>query len=61
MSRLEELIQQLCPDGVEYKRLRRIRCLFSVALLVKVKDDFTNGNAKFIAYKNRLFKPGLTD
>ena len=21
MSKLEELIQQLCPDGVEYKRL----------------------------------------
>ena len=24
MSRLEELIQQLCPDGVEYKELGEI-------------------------------------
>ena len=24
MSRLEQLIQQYCPDGVEYKKLREL-------------------------------------
>ena len=28
MSRLEELIQQLCPDGVEYKALGEIALIF---------------------------------
>lgn len=46
MSKLQELIQELCPDGVEYKKLENIGAFFG-GLTGKSKDDFKDGNAKF--------------
>ncbi|MFC2013259.1 restriction endonuclease subunit S [Chloroflexota bacterium] len=51
MSKLEELIAELCPDGVEYTTLGAIGTFYG-GLNGKSKDDFTDGNAKFITYMN---------
>ena len=51
MSKLEQLIQELCPDGVEYKALGELGYLYG-GLSGKSKGDFTNGNAKLITYMN---------
>ena len=51
MSRLEELIKELCPDGVEYRTLGEIGQFYG-GLSGKSKEDFSNGNAKFITYMN---------
>ena len=51
MSKLEELIQELCPDGVEYKRLGEIGKFYG-GITGKSKEDFKDGNSKFITYKN---------
>ena len=58
MSRLEELIQQYCPDGVEYKKLGELGVFYG-GLSGKTKDDFSNGNAKFISYKNVFYNLSL--
>lgn len=39
MSRLEELIQELCPDGVEYRTLGSLGKFYG-GLSGKSKDDF---------------------
>ena len=46
-----ELIAKLCPDGVPYKRLGELGYFYG-GLSGKSKEDFTNGNAKFITYMN---------
>ena len=51
MSKLQELIQQYCPDGVEFKRLDELGVFYN-GLTGKSKDDFKDGNAKFITYMN---------
>lgn len=51
MSKLDELIEKLCPNGVEYKTLGEIGKFYG-GLTGKSKKDFNNGNAKFITYKN---------
>ena len=51
MSKLEELIAELCPAGVEYKTLGELGSFYG-GITGKSKDDFINGNAKFITYKN---------
>ena len=51
MSQLEELLAELCPKGVEYKKLGEIGSFYG-GLTGKSKDDFVNGNAKFISYMN---------
>lgn len=51
MSKLDELIANLCPNGVEYKTLGDIGTFYS-GLNGKNKDDFKNGNAVFITYMN---------
>ncbi|MDU4750367.1 MAG: restriction endonuclease subunit S [Clostridium butyricum] len=51
MSKLEELIKELCPDGVEYKTLGELGKFYS-GLSGKTKDDFTDGNERFITYMN---------
>lgn len=51
MGNLEQLINELCPDGVEYKSLGELGEFYS-GLSGKLKDDFSNGNAKFITYMN---------
>ena len=42
MSKIDELIQQYCPDGVEYKKLEDLGIFYGGL----------NGNAKFISYMN---------
>jgi len=39
MNKVEELIRQLCPEGVEYKRLDELE-IFMVGLLAKAKTTF---------------------
>lgn len=58
MSKVDELIEQLCPEGVERKALGELGKFYS-GLTGKSKDDFTDGNAKFITYKNVYSNPAL--
>ena len=58
MSRLSELIAELCPNGVEYKKLGEIGGFYS-GLSGKTKNDFKDGNAKFITYMNVYSNPSL--
>ncbi len=51
MNRVEELIQQLCPNGVEWKKLGEIGTFYS-GLSGKTKKDFEKGNAKYVTYSN---------
>lgn len=51
MSKLEELIKQLCLNGVEYKTLGELGKFYG-GITGKSKEDFKDGNAKFITYKN---------
>ncbi len=58
MSRLSEMIEKMCPDGVEYKRLGELGAFYG-GLSGKSKEDFKDGNAKFITYKNVYLNPAL--
>ena len=58
MSNIEDLIAELCPNGVTYKPLAELGKFFG-GLTGKSKDDFTNGNATFITYKNVYSNPAL--
>ena len=58
MSKLSEMIARLCPNGVEYKKLGEIGEFYS-GLSGKAKDDFKDGNAKFITYMNVYSNPAL--
>lgn len=58
MNTIEELIQKECPVGVEFKELETIGEFIS-GLSGKSKDDFVNGNAKFITYMNVYSNPAL--
>lgn len=51
MSKLDELIKELCPDGVEYKRLGEIGEFYG-GLSGKSKKDFSDGNYPYISYMN---------
>ena len=57
-SKLDELIREYCPDGVPNKTLGELGKFFG-GLTGKSKDDFTDGNAKFITYKNVYANPAL--
>ena len=46
MSRLEELIQELCPNGVEYK---------NIAELFNAKNGYTLSKSKSEFWRNRTF------
>ena len=46
MTKLEQLINELCPNGVEYKTLGELGT-FMGGLSGKKKEDFQDGNAKF--------------
>ena len=56
MSRLREMIKELCPDGVEYRKLGELGDFFS-GLTGKAKEDFSEGNAYFIPYMNVYSNP----
>lgn len=58
MTKLDKLIQELCPNGVEYKTLGEMGRFFG-GLTGKTKDDFVDGDAKFITYKNVYSNPAL--
>ena len=58
MSKIEELIEKLCPDGVEYKTLGELGDFYS-GLTGKSKDDFKDGNANFISYMNVYKNPAI--
>lgn len=51
MSRLEELIAELCPEGVRFKKLSELGTFFG-GLSGKSKEDFSDGNEKLITYMN---------
>ena len=51
MSKLNELIKELCPNGVEYYKLGDIGQFFG-GLTGKSKSDFSDGNAKFETLSN---------
>lgn len=50
-SKIEELISELCPNGVEFKELGELGFFYG-GLSGKSKEDFSNGNAKFVTYMN---------
>lgn len=58
MSELTKLLTSYCPNGVEYKKIGEIGVLFG-GLTGKSKEDFKNGNAKFITYHNIYSNPSL--
>ncbi len=51
MNKIEELIQQYCPEGVEFTEIGKIGDFYG-GLTGKNKNDFQDGNAKFITYMN---------
>lgn len=59
MSRLDELIQQFCPRGVEYKAIEDLGHFYT-GLTGKSKEDFKDGNAKFVTYMNVFKNPALS-
>lgn len=58
MTKLEQLIIEYCPNGVPYKSLGELGSFYG-GLSGKSKDDFTDGNAKFITYMNVYSNPAL--
>ncbi len=58
MNKIEKLIKELCPNGVEWKKLGEIGYFYG-GLSGKTKEDFVNGNAIFITYKNIYSNPKL--
>ena len=58
MSKLQDLIDSLCPNGVEFKPLGEIGEFYG-GLSGKSKDDFKDGNARFISYMNVYSNPSL--
>ena len=50
-SKIEQLITKLCPKGVEFKELGELGFFYG-GLTGKSKEDFSNGNAKFVTYMN---------
>ncbi|MDR0959114.1 MAG: restriction endonuclease subunit S [Propionibacteriaceae bacterium] len=51
MSRIDELIQELCPDGVQFVALESIARTVP-GLSGKTKADFSDGNARYVTYKS---------
>ena len=51
MSKINELIDTLCPAGVPFRRLGDIGSFYG-GLSGKSKEDFKGGNAVFITYMN---------
>lgn len=51
MSRIEALIAEFCPEGVDFKTLDELGSTYG-GLTGKTKTDFSNGNARFVSYKN---------
>lgn len=58
MSKIDELIERLCPNGVKYYELGELGKFYG-GLTGKSKEDFKEGNAKFITYMNVYKNPAL--
>ncbi|MCD8015165.1 MAG: restriction endonuclease subunit S, partial [Lachnospiraceae bacterium] len=58
MSKIAELISASCPDGVPYKTLGELGVFYG-GLTGKSRNDFKDGNAKFITYRNVYSNPAL--
>ena len=58
MSKIDELILQYCPHGTVYKTLGELGKFYG-GLTGKSKEDFKDGNAAFITYKNVYSNPAL--
>ena len=58
MSKIDELIKELCPDGVKFYELGELGKFYG-GLTGKSKEDFKDGNAKFITYMNVYKNPAL--
>ena len=50
MSKLDELIKELCPNGVEYRELSDLGYFYG-GLTGKSKEDFKDGNAECLIEK----------
>lgn len=50
MKSIHELIAELCPNGVEYKKLSELGEVFS-GLKGKSREDFEDGDALYVTYK----------
>ena len=50
-NKIEKLISEFCPKGVEFKTLGELG-IFYGGLSGKSKEDFSNGNAKYVTYMN---------
>ena len=59
MSEIDKIIQDLCPKGVPFKKLGEIGTFFS-GLSGKSKNDFKEGNAKFVSYMNVYSNPAIS-
>lgn len=51
MGKIDELIAELCPDGVEYKALGEVGSIYG-GLTGKTKADFGKGEGRFVSYVN---------
>ncbi len=58
MLKIQQLIQDMCPNGVEWKTLDELGTFYG-GLSGKTKDDFKDGNAKYITYLNIGCNPAL--
>ena len=58
MTHIEQLIKDMCPHGVEWKTFDELGVFYG-GLSGKTKDDFKDGNAKFITYLNIANNPAL--
>jgi type I restriction enzyme, S subunit len=53
VSRIDDLITELCPSGVHFRTLGELGVAFG-GLTGKSKADFSEGNARFVSYVNVL-------
>ena len=51
MSHIDDLIKKHCPSGVEFVALADVADTVA-GLSGKAKADFTDGNARYVSYKN---------
>ena len=58
MSKINDLIKKLCPNGVKFYKLSDIGEQFN-GLSGKSKKDFENGNCKYITYTNIYNNPSI--
>ena len=58
MSKIDDLIKQYCSNGVKYEELGNSG-IFYGGLSGKSKEDFKDGNRKYITYTNIYSNPAL--